>query len=314
MASKKKSKKSRAVREKKASLPQASLDISDNMDNEESSFIAESYNSNNTKTEEKEETSDQNGIDLTTQEPDHDQSDPQTDTRDSDQLEKEIKKLQLMNQKLKNENQSLRSKLELARGGTNKVDEKSEIKPTSITALEKRIKALEDKMENKSLQKHFDSKLGNNSEIISKPEKRELDNEASAAPPTKQILSRKVKRQVIREINIQQSNRSLENGQTLIANQLFYVHSHLHIPGDLSTGNFDLGSTNYGIHVVVKESASDKKIIEKDLAEEVVSGVIDYKNSLTLPGLNPGKYTLNFFAIVPFIRTSEQKKLSLVVK
>ena len=310
MSSKKKSKKSNVVREKKPLLPQASIDIGDNMENEESSFIAESYNSNNTKTE---ETSFQNNTDLATPEPDQSQHDTKTQAKVSDQIDKEIQNLKSINQKLKKENEALKRQLEAARKHTSRDNEKSEIEPTRVDQLERRIQALEDKLTAKHLPEFNDLNPETNSNVLSNPIKKESVLEARDSDTVKPILSRKLKKKVIHEISIQQANQFLEKEEAIKAYQHFFLHSHLRFPEYPSGENFDVDTSNYGIHVVVKESNSDKTIVEKDFAEDVVSGVIDYKNSLSLPGLNPGKYMMNFYAVVPFMRISEQKNISLIV-
>lgn len=310
MSSKKKSKKSNIVREKKSMLPQVSIDVSDNMENEESSFIAETYIPNNTKTE---ETSVPDNTDLATPEPDQSQHDTESPAKVSDGLEEEIKKLQAMNQKLKEENQSLKTQLDLASEHTSRKSEKSEIETSRIADLEKRIQALEEKLSPKNLQKFIDLKPERISEALSDTAKNEVIMKNGDSGKVKPILSRKVKQKVIFEISVKQNNQSLENGKALTAHQPFFVQSHLRLPWYPSNENFDMGASNYGIHVVVKESNSDNTIIEKDFAEDVVSGITDYKNRLSLPGLNPGNYMMNFYAVVPFMRISEQKNISLIV-
>jgi len=311
MSSKKKSKKPGGVREKKTLLPPASIEISDNMENEESSFIAESYNSNSTNTE---ETVVPENTDLATPEPDQSQQDTESHTKVSDGLEKEIKKLQTMNQKLRMENQSLRTQLDLASERTSRKSEKSEFETSRVADLENRIQVLEEKLSPKNLQKFIDLKPEKLSEALSAPAKNELFRKNGDSNRVKPMLSRKVSQKVIYEFSVQQSNQSLENGQALTAHQPFFVQSHLRLPRFQSSESFDTGLLNYGIHVIVKESNSNNTIEEKDFAENVVSGTTDYKNRLSLPGLDPGNYMMNFCAVVPFMRISEQKNISLIVK
>lgn len=122
------------------------------------------------------------------------------------------------------------------------------------------------------------------------------------------------KNKILKEVRIKQANYFLENGQNILPNQDFSVHCLLQLPAVPSIKNIDIDTTSYNIRVVVKDIMENRSIFAKDIADDLSYGVVDYETAIIVPRLTSGRYSIFVNAIVPFVRTGDQKIIELEVK
>lgn len=138
----------------------------------------------------------------------------------------------------------------------------------------------------------------------------EVKNDMNQLPRFKTIK----KTGILKEIRIKQSDFLLENGQNINSNCDFAVLARLQLPIAPSSQNIDIDTTCYNIRAVVKEINENKLIFEKDIADDLSFGIVDYEKAVTISRLTPGKYLIFINAIVPFIPISDQKIIEIEVK
>jgi len=119
---------------------------------------------------------------------------------------------------------------------------------------------------------------------------------------------------VLSDIRIKQSSSYLETGQFLRPDQKFVIHSRLQLPEVPSDNNIDIDTASYNIRVVVKEKRENKLVFESDIADDLLFGVTQYEQAVTVPRLAPGLYSIYVNAIVPFARIGDQKIIGIEVK
>lgn len=122
------------------------------------------------------------------------------------------------------------------------------------------------------------------------------------------------KNRVLKDVRIKQSNCFVENGQNILPSQDFSVYSLLQLPVVPSCKNIDIDTTSYNIRVVVKDKKENNVLFEKDIADDLSYGVVDYEKAITVPRLASGKYLIFVNAVVPFVRIGDQKIIEVEVK
>jgi len=122
------------------------------------------------------------------------------------------------------------------------------------------------------------------------------------------------KNRILSDIRLKQSSSFLDSGQFLSSDQKFVVHSRLELPEVPSDHNVDIDTSSYNIRVVVKEKKENKLIFENDIADDLLFGVTQYEQAITVPRLAPGLYSIYVNAIVPFARIGDQKIIGIEVK
>jgi len=138
---------------------------------------------------------------------------------------------------------------------------------------------------------------------------------AEAPPPVKTEIPRdqkpsKVTRGVIKEVHLRQTNQVK---QVLRADAPIFVYSRLNLPTAPTPENADIDVPTYGLRVVIRDTRSESRNWLKELAHDLVFGVTEYETMMELPCLDPGTYAMNFYAVVPFIHTADEKSLTFTI-
>lgn len=70
-----------------------------------------------------------------------------------------------------------------------------------------------------------------------------------------------------------------------------------------------VSANSYAVNVIAKKLEEAGPVAENGVADEAAIGVTDYDCVVKMPELDPGRYTINVYAVIPFARIVENKHI-----
>ncbi|MFQ5630477.1 MAG: hypothetical protein ACE5I1_17025 [bacterium] len=128
-------------------------------------------------------------------------------------------------------------------------------------------------------------------------------------PSMKEMMTSRNK--VLQEIKFEQFRRILEFGATMRARRPFNVHISLRFPVIPNDQNMDIDTSAYTVQIMAK-NLENKNVIERSYITDMLSpGITSYKNMVSIPGMEPGKYMLTFYTFAPFANVEESRQFEI---